>query len=77
MVIFPSGYKSQNSEFSGLWYFTVNPSNPALEGPNGRSLGGNLSTWLLDLCYFLPVPKSFFLPLLLFFSVRDPGAYGI
>lgn len=48
-----------------MWYFTVSSSNPALEGPNGRSLGDYLSTWLLNLCYFLPVHKSFLLPPLL------------
>lgn len=54
--------------------------------------GDSLSTWLLNLGYFLPVHKSFLLPPLLlllllllllflllffFFSVKDPGAYGI
>lgn len=59
-----------------MWYFTVSSSNPALEGPNGRSLGDYLSPWLFNLLLLSSSPQIF-PSSSLFFSVKDPGAYGI
>lgn len=50
-----------------MLYFTVSSSNPAPEAPNGRSLGGCMSSWLFNLRSFLPIHKVFFHPLLLLF----------